>query len=66
MADYCVFCETRRPEGGTKCLILGKEWLEFCEPCGKTETLTNHETGQVLPIAEVFELVKDERETENA
>ena len=56
MADYCVFCDTRRPSCGTNMLVLGDQWLEFCVYCGETEMLTNAETGAVMCIADVFEL----------
>lgn len=59
MADHCVFCDTRRPEGGTNTLILGADWLEFCTSCGDIETLTNRESGLVLTIKEVFDLTKE-------
>jgi len=50
--------------GGTNTLVLGGDWLEFCEPCGDKETLTNRETGEVKTVAEVFALVREEREEE--
>ena len=64
MADHCCFCDTRRPMGGTNTLVLGSDWLEFCEPCGNKETLTNGETGEVKTLAEVFDLVREERKEE--
>ena len=64
MANHCFFCDTRRPMGGTNTLILGGDWLEFCEPCGDKETLTNRDTGEVKTVAEVFALVREEREEE--
>jgi hypothetical protein len=51
--------------GGTNILVLGSDWLEFCEPCGNKETLTNGDTGEVKTIAEVFALVREEREGES-
>lgn len=56
MADHCCFCDTRRPPGGTNCLILngGELWLEFCSTCGETEKLTNAETGETVTVAELF------------
>ena len=62
MADHCVFCDTRRPQGGTNTLILGSDWLEFCGPCGDSETLTNGKTGEVKTIREVYDLVKEEND----
>ena len=64
MADHCCFCDTRRPMGGTNLLVLGDDWLEFCEPCGNKETLTNGEPGDVKTLAEVFALLSEEREGE--
>jgi len=64
MADHCCFCDTRRPMGGTNTLVLGSDWLEFCEPCGNKETLTNGDTGEVKTLAEVFDLVREERKDE--
>lgn len=64
MANYCSFCDTRRPEGGTNTLVLGDDWLEFCEPCGEKETLTNRNTGEIKTLAEVFALTGDERQGE--
>lgn len=61
MADHCTFCDTRRPDGGTNILILGEDWLEFCEPCGKTEMLTNSVTGEEKPIREIFDITKQEK-----
>ena len=64
MADHCSFCDTRRPEGGTNTLVLGDDWLEFCEPCGETETLTNGNTGEVKTLREVFDLIGSEQANE--
>jgi hypothetical protein len=60
MSDYCNICETRRPQGGTQHLVLngGELWLEYCQSCGDTETLTNPSTGEVKTIAEVAELAR--------
>lgn len=57
MADHCQICDTRRPEGGTNHLVLngGALWIEFCPPCGLTETLTNPETGEVITVQALFE-----------
>ena len=55
MSDYCALCETRRPEGGTNHLVLndGEVWIEFCEPCGKKEMLTNAK-GEQKSVYDVF------------
>ena len=55
MADQCSFCDERRPAGGTNMLILGPHWIEFCQPCGEVEELTNSVTGKVMTIREIFE-----------
>jgi hypothetical protein len=59
MSDFCVFCETRRPQGGTEILVLGSgpdmQWLEFCQPCGASEELTNAETGETLTVKQLFD-----------
>ena len=65
MADHCTFCDTRRPSGGTNHLILGDDWLEFCQPCGEKETLTNRDTGEVKSIVEVFEIVRKSHEEDS-
>ena len=52
MSDRCGFCETKTD---TNMLVLGDQWLEFCSPCGETETLTNAETGEVASIKAVFD-----------
>jgi hypothetical protein len=56
MADHCSICDTRRPHGGTNHLVLngGAFWIEFCGPCGESETLTNADTGETLTVAELF------------
>lgn len=56
MADYCCFCDTRRPEGGTNHLILngGEVWLEFCQPCGDREWLENQLTGERTTVYNLF------------
>jgi hypothetical protein len=64
MADHCSFCDTRRPSGGTNTLVLGGDWLEFCEPCGDKETLTNRETGEVKTLRSVLDLIREERKDE--
>ena len=55
MADQCSFCDKRRPAGGTNMLVLGPHWIEFCQPCGEAEKLTNSVTGKVMTIREIFE-----------
>ena len=56
MADNCIFCEVRRPEGGTKTVVTngGAAWLEFCKKCGDTEVLTNNVTGEQITPAELY------------
>lgn len=59
MADYCVFCETRRPEGGTKIIITGGGLIEFCNDCKDVE-LKNIDTGETLTAEELFNQGKEE------
>lgn len=56
MADYCVFCDTRRPEGGTNHLVLngGQMWLEFCTRCGDREWLYNPLTEERFTVYNLF------------
>ena len=63
MSDYCTFCETRRPAGGTNHLVLngGKVWLEFCEPCGEHETLHNPEINLTATVGEIFRAAEEGR-----
>jgi len=62
MADYCAFCETRRPAGGTNHLVLngGALWLEFCPSCGDKETLSN-DKGETITFNELFNKLETER-----
>ena len=55
MADYCIFCETRRPFGGTNTIVLngGEFWVEFCGICGENNVLRD-ETGTAYLVREVF------------
>lgn len=55
MADHCGICDTRRPEGGTKILVLngGALWLEFCPKCAD-EPITNAETGETIAVGTLF------------
>jgi hypothetical protein len=63
MANHCQYCDTRRPQpterfsSGTKIMVLGTDWFEFCESCGddKKYSLTNSETGEQKTLDEVFE-----------
>jgi hypothetical protein len=62
MADYCVFCDTRRPQGGTNHLVLneGKMWLEFCTRCGDSEWLENPLTGERVTVGNLFRRGRNE------
>jgi hypothetical protein len=53
MADRCVICNESKP---TNHLVLngGDLWIEFCEPCGEKETLTN-QNGETLTIKQIFD-----------
>ena len=67
MANHCVFCDTRRPEGGTKMLVVGTgpdtQWMEFCPECADTP-VTNEGTGETITVGELFD--RSEKESENA
>ena len=56
MSNRCGFCDTKTE---TDMLVLGNQWLEFCSPCGETETLNNAETGEVASIKAVFDNIAD-------
>ena len=66
MANHCGFCDTRRPSPtpdfphGTKIMVLGEQWFEFCEDCSTKHLLTNEKTGEEKSLAEVWELVHTE------
>lgn len=68
MANHCGFCNTRRPPAtenyphGTKMMVLGRDWFEFCEKCGNDPefSLTNNETGEVFTLEQVFETLGTE------
>ena len=56
MSNRCTFCEKKTD---TNHLILGDgTWLEFCQPCGDTETLS-HPSGATATIKQVFDMSKD-------
>ena len=65
MANHCGFCDTRRPPPtedyphGTKIMVMGDDWVEFCEPCGDRYTLTNGETGEEKTLAEIFNTMEE-------
>jgi hypothetical protein len=59
--DYCVGCDKELGVKGDvdekyKVLILngGDLWLDFCDKCGDTETLTNGNSGEVLTFNELY------------
>jgi|TARA_R100000482_G_scaffold117405_1_gene60975 hypothetical protein len=68
MANHCGFCDTRRPvetenyPHGTKIMVLGEDWYEFCEKCGNNPdfSLTNGETGETLTLEQVFTLISED------
>lgn len=62
MYDYCCFCDTRRPDGGTHTLVLNSTqptWLEFCTSCGDREWLQNKLTGERCTVYNLFAKGKD-------
>lgn len=60
MADHCGICDTRRPEGGTKILVLngGALWLEFCKNC-ESKTIQNADTGETTTLGALFDKSSD-------
>lgn len=66
MANHCVFCDTRRPIGGTNILIAGEKWIEFCQPCGEKEILENAKTGEELTVRALFDRSVSAEEKSNA
>ena len=56
MADHCLICNTRRPEGGTNHLVLngGETWIEFCGPCGEAEVIYNVADATQSTVAALF------------
>ncbi len=35
------------------CLVLGDQWLDFCEPCSTSVKLNNSETGEEVTPREL-------------
>lgn len=64
MADHCGICDTRRPDGGTKHLVLndGDLWIEFCASCGEETMLTNDETGETISVQALYDRCKTNNE----
>ncbi len=62
MPNRCSFCDTSRIP--TNHLILGKEWLEFCQPCGEKETLHRADGTETKTVREVFDSLAEERTQE--
>ena len=56
MANECQYCGSRRPPSspgyphGTRMIMLPGDFVEFCEPCGRRETLVNADTGEVKTL----------------
>ncbi len=63
MSDHCQICDTRRPAGGTNHLVLngGSLWIEFCPDCGKTEQLTNPDTGETITVEALFNRCQEDK-----
>lgn len=55
---YCVICKTFKKSGETSMLVLGDQWVEYCEDCKNKKVLENKETGEDMSIAEVIETQK--------
>lgn len=66
MADHCVVCDTRRPAGGTKVVVLngGALWLEFCASCGDTVVCAD-DTGKEWTPNQLFDSCKQRRESQS-
>ena len=67
MADHCSICDTRRPEGGTECIVLneGQIWIEYCPACIDKEVpgLTNADTGETATPRQLLEGTWQETDT---
>lgn len=52
----CCICHEVCPDGGTRTLVLneGQTWLEFCLHGGKTSTLTNQRTKEVVTLYDLY------------
>jgi len=53
MSDKCGYCKQHK---ATNHLVLngGNLWIEFCEDCGKKETLQNTK-GDKLTVQQVYD-----------
>lgn len=40
----------------------GELWIEFCKPCGESETLANPETKETLTIQALFDRTEEDKE----
>ena len=60
MPNRCSFCDIRKP---TNHLILGKDWIEFCESCGDSQMLARIDKGnlETKTVREVFDSLTEER-----
>jgi hypothetical protein len=56
MADHCNICDTRRPIDGTKAMMLGDMWVEFCENC-KDTPIKNQETGEEITVQVLYDRI---------
>lgn len=52
MPNRCRFCEITHVE--TKVVIIGQDWVEFCDPCGDINLIHNTETKINYTLNEVF------------
>lgn len=62
MPSICNLCDTIRPTGGTRLLVLneGKKnytqiHIEFCQVCGEKIKMKNEETGEENTLSELYE-----------
>jgi hypothetical protein len=63
MPNRCTFCRIKKP---TNHLILGTKWYEFCDTCGRKETLQREtEDGkiEIKSVQAVFDSLAAKRHT---
>jgi hypothetical protein len=60
MANFCVYCERKRPPEPVRMIVLGPpddmQWIECCNTCfvGGSGEFTNAETGQKVTFAQLW------------
>ncbi len=43
-------------------MVLGSDWVEFCQPCGKEVEVTNSETNETFTLHDLSESLKEKRD----